>query len=54
VVSPPEFMRRLEATMATHDIEATLKLIADDAVYDFLGKWNYTIFNRCHPVKESS
>lgn len=34
-MTPDEFMRRYEATTASHDVEALLALIADDAVYLF-------------------
>lgn len=34
-MSPDDFMRRYEAATAAHDLEATLALIADDAVYLF-------------------
>lgn len=34
-MSPSEFMRAYEAATASHDLERTLELIADDAVYWF-------------------
>ena len=34
-MSPTDFMRRYEAATNTHDIEALLELIADDAIYLF-------------------
>ena len=34
-MSPDEFMRTYESATAAHDLEATLALIADDAVYLF-------------------
>lgn len=34
-MSPTEFMRAYEAATNTHDLEGTLALIADDAVYLF-------------------
>lgn len=34
-MTPDDFMRRYEAATASHDLEATLALIADDAIYLF-------------------
>jgi len=34
-MSPDDFMRRYEAATAAHDLEATLALIADDAIFLF-------------------
>tara|TARA_R110002072_G_scaffold216033_2_gene373031 strand:- start:1297 stop:1671 length:375 start_codon:yes stop_codon:yes gene_type:complete len=34
-MSPNDFMRSYEAATAAHDLEATLSLIADDAIYLF-------------------
>lgn len=34
-MSPDDFMRSYEAATAAHDLEATLELIAEDAVYLF-------------------
>ena len=34
-MTPDEFMRAYEAATCAHDLEATLSLVADDAVYLF-------------------
>jgi len=35
VMSPTDFLRRYEAATCAHDLEGTLSLIADDAIYLF-------------------
>jgi ketosteroid isomerase-like protein len=49
-VTPDEFMRRYEAATCAHDLEATLGLIAEDAIYLFSNRTSHVGKNAIRQV----